>query len=138
MTNEWTKYSEDADALTKKTGSSSLDDLSGESNQFAAHLKGALTLLPELRERKATIEAHMSILEAIMEGIKQRKLDEFFQLEEEIDKQTKSSMMEVLKDPAKGQDPMDKFRFFLQVRWTPTEELECRANMEPNLVVSDD
>ena len=66
MTNEWTKYSEDADALTKKTGSSSLDDLSGESNQFAAHLKGAISLLPELRERKTTIEAHMSILEAVI------------------------------------------------------------------------
>lgn len=56
VTNEWNKYQEDADAVTKKTGTSSLDDLNGESNQFAAHLKGAMALLPELRERKATIE----------------------------------------------------------------------------------
>jgi hypothetical protein len=28
----------------------------------------------------------MSILEAVMEGIKRRKLDEFFQLEEELQK----------------------------------------------------
>jgi hypothetical protein len=55
VTNEWNKYQEDADSVTKKTGTSSLDDLSGE-NQFAAHLKGAMALLPELRERKATIE----------------------------------------------------------------------------------
>ncbi|EMD93532.1 hypothetical protein COCC4DRAFT_58842 [Bipolaris maydis ATCC 48331] len=129
VTNEWTKYSEDADALTKKTGSSSLDDLSGESNHFAAHLKGAISQLPELRERKATIEAHMSILEAVMEGIKERKLDEFFQLEEEIEKQTKSSVMEVLKDPAKGNDPMDKFRFFLQW-YLKTEQEVSRTELE--------
>ncbi|KNG44856.1 snare docking complex subunit [Stemphylium lycopersici] len=129
VTNEWTKYSEDADALTKKTGSSSLDDLSGESNQFAAHLKGAISLLPELRERKATIEAHMSILEAIMEGIKQRKLDEFFQLEEEIEKQTKSSIMEILKDPSKGEDPMDKFRFFVQWYLTTQQDVS-RSELE--------
>jgi hypothetical protein len=55
VTNEWNKYQEDADSVTKKTGASSLDDLSGE-NQFAAHLKGAMALLPELRERKTTIE----------------------------------------------------------------------------------
>jgi hypothetical protein len=56
VTTEWNKYQEDADSVTKKTGTSSIDDLSGESNQFAAHLKGAMALLPELRERKATIE----------------------------------------------------------------------------------
>lgn len=59
VTNEWNKYQEDADSVTKKTGTSSIDDLSGESNQFAAHLKGAMALLPELRERKATIEVRV-------------------------------------------------------------------------------
>jgi hypothetical protein len=61
VTNEWNKYQEDADSVTKKTGTSSLDDLSGE-NQFAAHLKGAMALLPELRERKATIEVPLTKL----------------------------------------------------------------------------
>lgn len=60
VTTEWNKYQEDADSVTKKTGTSSIDDLSGESNQFAAHLKGAMALLPELRERKATIEVRIS------------------------------------------------------------------------------
>jgi hypothetical protein len=62
VTTEWNKYQEDADSVTKKTGKSSIDDLSGESNQFAAHLKGAMALLPELRERKATIEVRQVTL----------------------------------------------------------------------------
>jgi hypothetical protein len=61
VTTEWNKYQEDADSVTKKTGTSSIEDLNGESNQFAAHLKGAMALLPELRERKATIEVRVAV-----------------------------------------------------------------------------
>ena len=70
VTQEWTKYQEDANDVTKKTGTSSIDDLTGDTGQFAAHLKGAMAALPELKERKATITMHMEILEALMEGIK--------------------------------------------------------------------
>lgn len=70
VSQEWNKYQDDANDVTKKTGTSSIDDLEGDSSQFAAHLKGAMALLPELRERKATITMHMEILEALMEGIK--------------------------------------------------------------------
>lgn len=62
VTTEWNKYQEDADSVTKKTGTTSIEDLDGQSNQFAAHLKGAMALLPELRERKATIEVSCSPL----------------------------------------------------------------------------
>ncbi|OAL53793.1 SEC1 family transport protein-like protein SLY1 [Pyrenochaeta sp. DS3sAY3a] len=123
VTNEWNKYQEDADAVTKKTGTSSLDDLSGETNQFAAHLKGAMALLPELRERKATIEMHMNILEAVMEGIKNRKLDFYFQLEEELSKQTKAQILELIKDSDKGTEPLDKLRVFLQWYLTSEQDL---------------
>ena len=63
VTNEWNKYQNEADSITKNTGTSSLDDLSGES-MFAAHLKGAMSKLPELRERKTIIETHMALLES--------------------------------------------------------------------------
>jgi hypothetical protein len=122
VTNEWNKYQQDADNVTKKTGASSLDDLNGESNQFAAHLKGAMALLPELRDRKATIEMHMNILEAVMEGIKNRKMDFYFQLEEELSKQTKAQILDVIKDTDKGNEPLDKLRLFLQ--WYLTTETE--------------
>lgn len=70
VTQEWNKYQDDANEVTKKTGTSSIDDLQGDGSQFAAHLKGAMAMLPELRERKATITMHMEILETLMEGIK--------------------------------------------------------------------
>lgn len=114
VTAEWTKYQEDANEVTRKTGTSSIDDLQGDSGQFAAHLKGAMALLPELKERKATVTMHMNILEALMEGIKDRKLDVFFQLEEEVAKQTKAQILELIKDADKGNEPLDKLRLFLQ------------------------
>ncbi|KAJ4371246.1 Vesicle trafficking between the ER and Golgi [Neocucurbitaria cava] len=129
VTNEWTKYQADADSVTKMTGTSSIDDLDGESNQFAAHLKGAMSLLPELRERKATIEMHMNLLEGIMEKIKTRKLDVFFQLEEELSKQTKASMLEIIKDSDKGNVAIDKLRLFLQWYLTTEQELS-RGDLE--------
>ncbi|KAL5116403.1 Vesicle trafficking between the ER and Golgi [Pleosporales sp. CAS-2024a] len=129
VTTEWNKYQEDADSVTKKTGTSSIDDLSGESNQFAAHLKGAMALLPELRERKATIEMHMNLLEAVMEGIKNRKIDFYFQLEEELTKQTKAQILELIKDSDKGNEPLDKLRLFLQWYLTTEQELS-RADLD--------
>jgi len=123
VTTEWNKYQEDADSVTKRTGTTSIEDLNGESNQFAAHLKGAMALLPELRERKATIEMHMNLLEAVMEGIKNRKIDFYFQLEEELTKQTKAQILELLKDADKGNEPLDKLRLFLQWYLTTEQEL---------------
>lgn len=49
------KYEEDANEVTRKTGASSIDDLQGGGASIAAHLKGALAVLPELKERKANL-----------------------------------------------------------------------------------
>lgn len=72
VSQEWNKYQEDANEITRKTGTSSIDDLSSDTSSFAAHLKGAMAALPELKERKATITMHMEILEALMRGIKSK------------------------------------------------------------------
>ncbi|KAF2643564.1 Sec1-like protein [Massarina eburnea CBS 473.64] len=129
VSQEWNKYQDDANEVTKKTGTSSIDDLSGDSVNFAAHLKGAMAALPELRERKATITMHMEILETLMEGIKDRKLDQYFQLEEELAKQTKAQILELIKNADMGNQPLDKLRLFLQ--WYLTTESEVsRADVE--------
>ena len=39
--------------------------------------------------------------------------DNFFQREENIMKQTKAQILEVLTDEAKGKEPMDKLRLFI-------------------------
>lgn len=109
---ELTKYKEEAEAITKKTGVSDFEDLQNDASASAQHLKAAITLLPELRERKATLDMHMAILAGILEEIQKRKLDNYYQLEEDVAKQTKTQMLETIRTDDKGQ-PTDKLRLFI-------------------------
>lgn len=126
---ELTRYREDANDITKKTGASSIEDLQNDTSASAQHLKAAITLLPELRERKAVLDMHMNILAGLLTSIKNRQLDNYFQMEENIMKQTKAQVLEVLNDEEKGKEPMDKLRLFI-IWFLSTEQEISRTEME--------
>ncbi|KAI1748073.1 snare docking complex subunit [Xylaria castorea] len=142
---ELSRYKEDAAEITKKTGASSIEDLQNDTSASAQHLKAAITLLPELRERKAVLDMHMNILAALLSGIKNRQLDNYFQMEENVMKQTKSQMLETIKDGSKGTDPLDKLRLFIiwflsteqevsRADWTQFEEALTAAGVESTCI----
>jgi hypothetical protein len=107
---ELTRYRDDAAELTRKTGANSIEDLQNDTSASAQHLKAAITLLPELRERKALLDMHMNIATALLQGIKDRQLD-------------------LIKDSDKGKEPTDKLRIFI-IWFLSTEQEVSRADIE--------
>lgn len=84
-------------------------------------------LLPELSARKATIDEHFNILTTLLPIIKRRQLDNFFQMEESIMRQSKKQLLDAIRDPEK-QDPEDKLRLF--IIWYLSVENVSRVDMQ--------
>ena len=79
-----------------------------------ARLTSAMSSLPELLEKKRLIDMHTTIATSLLSSIKDRKLDEYFEMEEKLMSKTtaEKSVMDFINDP-EGGCPADKMRLFL-------------------------
>lgn len=79
-----------------------------------ARITSAVNSLPQLLEKKRLIDMHTNIATAILNYIKSRKLDTFFELEEKIMSKvaTDKSLLDIINDPETG-TPEDKMRLFI-------------------------
>ncbi|XP_074548907.1 sec1 family domain-containing protein 1 [Halichoeres trimaculatus] len=79
-----------------------------------AKLTSAVSSLPELLEKKRLIDLHTNVATAVLNHIKSRKLDVYFEYEEKLMSKSTldKSLLDIISDPDAG-TPEDKMRLFL-------------------------
>eukprot|EP00842_Homolaphlyctis_polyrhiza_P004965 jgi/Hompol1/546/HPOL_005000-RA len=109
---EISKYREEVESVTRTRGVNSLEEI--DPNEFSSNAKNltsAIKQLPELTQRKKTLDMHMNIATSLFKQIQERQLDVFYSMEESLAKLNKATLMELIRDPKKA--AQDKLRLFL-------------------------
>lgn len=108
---ELKNYKEKAAELTKGGGAQSYNDLDGKKDDT---LQQTVNQLPELTARKTIIDMHMNVLLALLNQLKAKGLDSFFEIEQSLsDPKSRSRFLEVLNDDGNTNNLEDKLRTFL-------------------------
>ena len=86
--NELKLYKQAVEELNRSTGANIDPNAAMDPSELMSNstrgLKSALTALPELTEKKKNIDKHTNIATGLLQVIKERKLDHFYTLEEDL------------------------------------------------------
>lgn len=95
-----------------------------------AKLTSAMSNLPELLEKKRLIDLHTNVATAVLDHIKSRKLDVYFEYEEKLMSKTTldKSLLDVISDPDAG-TPEDKMRLFL-IYYITSQQAPSESDLE--------
>lgn len=112
---EYKKREEELNSLKSTIGLDGPGDEIAMIAESTAKLTSAAKSLPELSENKRILQKHTTVASAVLDEIKNRKLDNFFEIEEKIMNRNlidRASLDDMLTNPNYGQ-PSDKYRLFL-------------------------
>ncbi|KAM6913087.1 sec1 family domain-containing protein 1 [Xenentodon cancila] len=95
-----------------------------------AKLTSAVSSLPELLEKKRLIDLHTNVATAVLDHIKNRKLDVYFEYEEKLMSKSTldKSLLDIISDPDAG-TPEDKMRLFL-IFYITAQQVPSESDME--------
>lgn len=112
---EYRKHEDEVKSLKSSIGFDGPSDGGATLVESTAKLVNAASSVPELLENKRVIEKHTTIATAVLDEIKARKLDNFFETEEKIMNRNlidRVTLDDMISNPDYGQ-PGDKYRLFL-------------------------
>lgn len=108
---ELKNYKEKAEELTRGAGAQSLDDLDNHKDDL---LQQTVNQLPELTARKNIIDMHMNVLLALLNELKAKGLDSFFEIEQSLsDPKSRQRFLDVLREDGNTHNLEDKLRTFI-------------------------
>ncbi|XP_029688903.1 sec1 family domain-containing protein 1 [Takifugu rubripes] len=95
-----------------------------------AKLTSAVSSLPELLEKKRLIDLHTNVATAVLDHIKSRKLDVYFEYEEKLMSKSTldKSLLDVISDPDAG-TAEDKMRLFL-IYYITSQQAPSESDLE--------